>query len=183
MSPDRRLRFRSAVYAPRSQMTNGCRVLLLRLADDMNRNGVVSIPRAKLAAEFGVAPARITENIALAKGLGFLGTVRRGRPGVTAVYQGQIPAPEVRQGVPSDMVRKPGGDFVRQGVPQSEATWYATGGSQVGNAHTEAKAPAGVWPPNEKQQLGEGDGRDGAHAHLTCRHRPDEDCDCKRESA
>lgn len=181
--PDRRPRFRRAVYAPRADMTNGCRVLLLRLADDMNRNGVVSIPRSKLAEEFGVAPARITENITLAKRLGFLGTVRRGRPGVTAVYQGQIPAPEVRPGVPSDMVRKPGGDLVRDGVPLEDATWYATAGSQVGNAHCPSKAPAGVGSSNEKRQRGEAGRRDGAHAHLSCEHQATEDCDCERRSA
>jgi hypothetical protein len=104
-------------------MTNGCRVLLLRLADSMNPNGVVSIPRSQLADEFGVAPARITENITLAKKLGFLGTVRRGRPGVTAVYQGQIPD--------ANMVRKPGGDLIRESVPSEGTARYATAGSQV----------------------------------------------------
>lgn len=136
---DRRPRFRKAVYAPREGMTNGCRVLLLRLCDSMNANGVVSVPRSQLADEFGVAPARITENITLAKRLGFLDTVRRGRPGVTAVYQGLIPPP--------DMVRKPGGDMVRQGVPQKDSTWYATAGSQVDvPERADAPPPTGRGP-------------------------------------
>ena len=77
---DRRPHWRRAVYAKREGMTNGCRVLLLRLSDDMNAHGKVSIPRTRLAAEFGVAPARITEQIKLARSLGFLDIVRRARP-------------------------------------------------------------------------------------------------------
>jgi hypothetical protein len=164
---DRRPRFRAAVYAPREGMTNGCRVLLLRLADDMNVNGVVSIPRSKLATEFGVAPARITENITLAKSLGFLGIVRRGRPGVTAVYQGQIPAP--------DMVRKPGHDLVRPGVPQNEVQRYALGGSQVGNADcTSAESVTGEVR-DEKRQLGEVPHESTAEVRDRARHEYDEE--------
>jgi hypothetical protein len=79
-------------------MTNGCRVLLLRLADGMDAKGIVSIPRSTLAREFGVAPARITENVKLARQLGFLDMVRRARPGVTAVYQATNP--DLRRGTP-----------------------------------------------------------------------------------
>jgi hypothetical protein len=82
-------------------MTDGCRVLLLRLLDDMTANGIVSIPRSKLAADLGVAPARVSERIKLAKSLGLLVDVRRARPKVTAVYQATLPraialTPEVR---------------------------------------------------------------------------------------
>lgn len=90
---DRRPRWKRAVYAGCPGMTDGCRVLLLRLLDDMNRNGVVSVPRSRLAAELGVAPARISERIKLARHLGYLDLVRRARPKVTAVYQATIPAP------------------------------------------------------------------------------------------
>jgi hypothetical protein len=72
-------------------MTDGCRVLLLRLADGMNADGIVSIPRSRLAADLGVAPARVSERIKLARSLGFLDLVRRARPKVTAVYQATIP--------------------------------------------------------------------------------------------
>lgn len=89
--PPRVSRWRTAVYAHREGMTHGCRVLLLRMADDMNANAIVSIPRVKLATEFGCDPSRITEWVGLAKELGYLSTVRRGRPGVTAVYQGIVP--------------------------------------------------------------------------------------------
>lgn len=164
---DRRARFRTAVYAPREGMTNGCRVLLLRLADDMNAHGVVSIPRSTLAAEFGVAPARITENITLAKKLGLLGTVRRGRPGVTAVYQGQIPD--------ADMVRKPGHDLVRQGVPTETGTWYATAGSQVDNAKPDEEPTTGTPQLPERHLLGwlpnEGGNEEAAHPSSAHVHR------------
>ena len=94
--PDRRTRWRKAVYAPTDGMTHGCRVLLLRLSDDMNHKGIVSIPRSRLAEEFGCDPALVTRWVTIAKRLGFLDTVRRGRPHVTAVYQATIPPSEVR---------------------------------------------------------------------------------------
>lgn len=90
---DRRARWKRAVYAHRPRMTDGCRVLLLRLLDDMNVNGVVSVPRSQLAADFGVPPARVSERIKLARQLGYLDMVRRARPKVTAVYQATIPTP------------------------------------------------------------------------------------------
>lgn len=148
---DRVMRFRRSVYPKRPGLTAGCRVLLLRLSDDMSATCKVSIPRSKLAAEFGVAPARITNWVALAKELGFLSTVRRGRPGVTAVYQGMIPTPLgtrgstnaetpddtdlVREGVPSTWYGTLYQAGVREGVPQNDPTWYARAGSQevVGN--------------------------------------------------
>lgn len=89
------------MFAPRRGMTNGCRVLLLWLLRTtvpgksgqraMNANGIVSVPRSKLAADLGVDPARVTEHIRLARRLGLLDVVRRGRHGVTAVYQATIP--------------------------------------------------------------------------------------------
>lgn len=94
------MKWRKAVYADRQGMTNGCRVLLLRLSDDMDARRVVSVPRARLAEDLGVAPARITEGIKLARKLGFLDIVRRARQHVTATYCGTFPSSEVRQGVP-----------------------------------------------------------------------------------
>lgn len=94
------MKWRAAVYAPRKGMTNGCRVLLLRLSDDMNAKRLVSIPRQVLADDLGVAPARITEHIKLARRLGFLDIVQRARQHVTATYAGTIPPSEVRHSVP-----------------------------------------------------------------------------------
>jgi hypothetical protein len=120
------MRFRGAVYGQREGLTNGCRLLLLRLSDGMDGHCKVSVPRSTLAAEFGVAPARITEWVRMAKELGFLDTVRRGRPGVTAVYQGLIPAREVRPGVPSQRYARADQAEVRPGVPSTAGQRYAT---------------------------------------------------------
>lgn len=90
---DRRPAWEKAVYAHRPGMTDGTRVLLLRLLKDMGADGVVSVPRSKLAAELGIAPPRISERIKMARALGYLDVVRRARPRVTAVYQGTIPDP------------------------------------------------------------------------------------------
>jgi hypothetical protein len=152
------MRFRQAVYLDREPvkmvdvhkgkpveftMTNGCRLLLLRLSDDMDANGNVSIPRSELAAHLGTAPARITEWVHAAQRLGFLAQVRRGRPGVTAVYRGLVPsAEEVREGVPSERYARADHAVVREGVPPEATAWYATHPSQeVVAAATTETAP------------------------------------------
>lgn len=147
---DRRPRWRRAVYAPRDGMTNGCRVLLLRLSDDMNANGVVSIPRKRLADELGVAPARITEQMNKARSLGFIAVVRRARPGVTAVYQAMTPQTGVRPGVPTSEVRPPGRQGVRPGVPTSGVQGYALPHTQEGvRAGASSATPAVAESRNE----------------------------------
>ena len=128
------MRFRRGVYGKRDGLTSGCRVLLLRLSDDMNAKAIVSIPRSKLADELDVAPARITEWIAQARSLGFLDVVRRARPGVTAVYQGLVVAPEVREGVPLQRYAKPDLTEVREGVPPEKPQRYARAVPQVVSA-------------------------------------------------
>jgi len=122
---DRVVRFRRGVYQGRDVLTPGCQVLLLRLSDDMNQNAIVSIPRSTLVDEFGCAPPRITEWINHAVTAGYLSRVRRGRPGVTAVYQGLVIKPEVREGVPSQRYASADHDVVREGVPQIEGQRYA----------------------------------------------------------
>ena len=135
------MRFRQAVYGEREPvtmidlqkgkpvefaLTNGCRLLLLRLSDDMDANGNVSVPRSELAEHLGTAPARITEWVHAAQRLGLLAQVRRGRPGVTAVYRATVPGPvEVREGVPSQRYARADHVEVREGVPLYEPTWYA----------------------------------------------------------
>lgn len=113
---DRCSRWRQKILEPRKDMTDACRVLLFKLAEHMNSRGYVSVPRSKLAADLGIAPARVSERIKLARRLGYLDIVRRGRPGVTATYQAIFPDPEVRQPYQDDavcLVRQPGGDLVR----------------------------------------------------------------------
>jgi hypothetical protein len=90
------MRFRRGVYANRRKITSGCQLLLLRLSDDMNANGIVSVPRSRLAEDLACPPARITEWIAEAKEHKFLDVVRRARPKVTAVYQGLYVDPKQR---------------------------------------------------------------------------------------
>lgn len=112
-------RWRRAILEPRSGMTDPCRVLLLYLAESehMRQSGVVSVPRSTVAKDLGIAPARVSERIALARRLKFLDVVRRGRPGVTAVYQALIPPSEVReeyQASADHLVRQPGHDLVQE---------------------------------------------------------------------
>jgi hypothetical protein len=126
------MRFRGAVYPEREGLTNGCRLLLLRLSDDMSATGIVSVPRSVLAADLGVAPARITEWIRMAMDLHLLDQVRRGRPGVTAVYGAKIPTPEVRPGVPSQRYARADQAEVRPGVPSTAPQRYATAVPQEG---------------------------------------------------
>lgn len=148
---DRVMRFRRGVYANRGRITPGCQVLLLRLSEEMNPNAIVSIPRSKLAAEFACAPARITEWMNQAKDEGFLSVVRRARPGVTAVYQGLYVAPEVREGVPTPEVRKPGPLLVREGVPLIGVQRYARAVPQevVGIGTSDRGADGDVWQQRE----------------------------------
>lgn len=54
-------------------------------------SAVWSIPRQQLAETFNVHPSYITKWIQRAKAEGLIDTVRSGRPGVTAVYQGLVP--------------------------------------------------------------------------------------------
>lgn len=129
---DRRREFRRAVFIGR--MPDSVKVLLLRLLEDMDAKLIVSVPRNRLAADLGVPPARISERVAKARELGYLSQVRRGRPGVTAVYQGHsrrgtesVPL-EVRHPVPS------GGT---ESVPLSGGLEVRPDHTQVGNGHRE----------------------------------------------
>ncbi len=141
------MKFREAVYRPHPPiemldtatgdrvtftLTNGCRLLLLRISDDMSETCIVSVPRSVLADHLGVAPARITEWIRTATVFGLLDSVRRGRPGVTAVYQGLVPSAGVRRGVPSERYARADQAEVHHGVPTETPLRYAPGGSHEG---------------------------------------------------
>lgn len=106
------MKWRRSVYAS-STLTYGTKVLLLRLSDDMSANAIVSIPRSRLAEELDCRPATITEQMKQARAAGYLSIVRRGRPGVTAVYQGLV----VRAGVPSQRYENCDQAEVREDVP------------------------------------------------------------------
>jgi DNA-binding Lrp family transcriptional regulator len=103
---DRRPAFKRAVFAGR--IPDSVKVLLLRLLEDMSPKLVVSVPRSKLAEDLGVPLPRISERVKVAREKGYLSQVRRGRQGVTAVYQGMVQRRgtesvplEVRHPVPS----------------------------------------------------------------------------------
>lgn len=140
------MRFRKAVYAARRDLTSGCQLLLLRLSDDMNERCVVSVPRSVLSEDLDAPKPRITEWVAEAVKAGFLSPVVRGRPGVSAVYQGIYRGPsEVRPSVPSTRYGKPDHAEVRPGVPSTAPTRYATGGTHeeertAPSAHTVTEA-------------------------------------------
>jgi hypothetical protein len=132
-------------------MTDGCRVLLLWMLDESGRmaaRGIISVPRSAMAKALGVPPARITERIALARELGFLSVVRRGRPRVTAVYQVAIPTgwevqnPDLR-GTESE-VRSPFPLRGTESVPPQGGPEVQIPGTQVGNGSRHAeRTPAG----------------------------------------
>lgn len=121
------MRFRLGVYAARGgALTPGCQLLLLRLSDDMDARGYVSVPRSVLVEDLAAPPPRITEWLKEAVEGRFLDRVRRGQPGVTAVYQGLVRTPaEVRPGVPSQRYATADHAEVRPGVPVTASQRYA----------------------------------------------------------
>jgi hypothetical protein len=134
-------------------MTNGCRIVLLYLAEHMNAKGIVSTPRSTLAEGLGVAPARITEAIQLGRQLGFLDIVRRARPGVTATYQALIPSPvEVRHPYLADMeleVRPPGHHKVRHPYLETGSRGTNNPTPSSGSATQGSSAPAADLPSSQ----------------------------------
>lgn len=84
--------WRAVVYRHRAEgVSNGVRVLLVYLADHMNVDRTVSVPRSQIAADLGVSASEIRTRLQAARAAGLLDTVRRGRPGVTAVYAATFP--------------------------------------------------------------------------------------------
>jgi hypothetical protein len=102
-------------------MTDGARVLLLRLLDDMDAQGHVSVPRSKLAADLGVAPARVSERIKLARALGLLDVVSQPRPQAAAVYAATIPRQIQGYASRTSEVRQPVSVGGTDSVPQQRA--------------------------------------------------------------
>lgn len=168
------MRFRQAVYADRAGMTNGCRLLLLRLSDDMDAKGYVSVPRSALADHLGVAPARITEWIKAATSLGFLDRVRRGRPGVTAVYAAKVPALGTPGRTPLE-VRESRPRGVRPGVPLSGPQRYATAVPQEGE-QTEGIETAGTSRTPRRGSEDQDEGMDAASRPTACEAHGWADC-------
>lgn len=155
------MRFRQGVFANRRNISAGCQVLLLRLSDSMVAKAIVSVPRSQLAEDLAAPKSRVTEWVQQAREAGFLGVVRRGRPGVTAVYQGQYVHPvEVRPAVPSQRYGNCDHAEVRPGVPSSDSQRYAQQGSQV----VVPTAAIGASVPNHPEQRGFDQGADDSRA-------------------
>jgi hypothetical protein len=139
-------------------MTDPCRVLLLRLLDDMNVNGVVSIPRSRLSADLGIPPARVSERVKQAREIGLLTVVRYGAPGVTAVYQASLPdSMRGTSDVPTTglvEVRPPVPSGGTSDVPQSGGLEVR----QTGTHCVETSAHIGdlsEWATSQREQRGE----------------------------
>lgn len=97
--------WRALVYRYRGPgVGNGVRVLLIYLADHMRPNRTVSVPRSTIARDLGISTAEVTKRMKAAKDAGLLDPVQRGRPGVTAVYQGLFPSPVRGMGNPTSGV-------------------------------------------------------------------------------
>lgn len=160
--PARVARFRQGVYGGRDLISAGCQVLLLRLADGMDHKCIVSIPRSQLADEFAVPPPRISEWIGQARNAGYLDQVRRGRPGLTAVYQGLYVVPAK----------------VRPRVPVSEDLSLAKGYGSPDQVGVRPGVPSGtgleVRPRHT--QVGSGSGELGDHLHSTPRNHAEGAC-------
>lgn len=149
---DKRVAFRRAVFVGR--MPDSVKVLLLRLLEDMDSKLIVSVPRSRLAADLGVPMPRISERVKVARDLGYLDQVRRGRPGVTAVYQGlrgtgSVPRAEVRHPVPSRGT---------ESVPLSTGLEVRPDHTQVGTGRSERTDPldAGTQRGSEERSVERG---------------------------
>lgn len=115
------MRFRASVFS--SQLNWGCRTLLLLMADGMNENCIVSIPRTTLASELNCAEARVSEWVREAREAGFLSVVKAAKPGRTAVYQGLR---GVRTADPSQGYAEPDTYGYADRTPQGYAERVAT---------------------------------------------------------
>lgn len=81
----------------KTQRFGEVRSLLLYIAHDprVKPNLQWSIPRSELAATFGVTEHQIRGWLKMARTAGLLACVVQGRPGVTSVYQGLVPAQDM----------------------------------------------------------------------------------------
>lgn len=146
------MRFRRGVYVSRRSLTAGCQLLLLRLSDDMNANGIVSVPRSQLARDLAAPESRISEWVSQAKVAGFLSVVKPARPGRTAVYQGLDGRAQVRPGVPTEGYGNSDLYGVRPGVPpRGTPSTPPTEGVQADPIETDSTATTSQRSSYEKR--------------------------------
>ena len=82
--------WRRAVYQS-PLISDAVRVYLLKLADHMSADRLVSVPRSQIARELSRHEQRIAERTKAAIEADFLAVVSKGYKGHTAVYQGTFP--------------------------------------------------------------------------------------------
>lgn len=81
-----RERWRREVYRTPA-ITDGCRVVLLAMVDDMRQDGYVTVPRDQLADRLGKSERKVSQRLAEAVDARLLDRVVRGQKGRTAVYR------------------------------------------------------------------------------------------------
>lgn len=86
-----------------TDITDGCRVLLLALAKNMDAKGYVSVPRTELARQIGRNERRVGERLEQAVESHYLTRVRRGQKGVTSVYRAMLPAAQQAANPPAEI--------------------------------------------------------------------------------
>lgn len=81
--------WKALVYRHRGPgVSNGVRVLLIYLADRMEADRTVSVPRSTIARDLGVSEREVTARVKAARDAGLLDTVIPARRCAAAVYRG-----------------------------------------------------------------------------------------------
>lgn len=88
---NRRDRWKQGVQRDRLLPAPARLFLVATLAPRMSAQGIVSVPRQKLAASAGVSQRQVTKYITVAKSRGWLTVIQPGYRTMTAVYQGVFP--------------------------------------------------------------------------------------------
>lgn len=89
--PRRSLRSRWLPKVYLAPVSDGTKLLLVLLAESMNENGYVSVPRDELAQKLGRHKAKVSARLKEAVDARLLDRVVAGHKGTTAVYRAMIP--------------------------------------------------------------------------------------------
>lgn len=80
----------------RAPVTNSVKFFCSYLYEHMDGSRMVSRPRAAMAHDLGRDERTIDRYVTATRRAGLIDTVVRGQKGVTAVYQGTFPPPELK---------------------------------------------------------------------------------------
>jgi DNA-binding Lrp family transcriptional regulator len=155
-------RWVAEVWSSRA-IKDGCRVLMLLLAEDMTESGyAAAVAREEWAERLGIAPRRVTERITEATKAGLLTKVGGGYNGQTARYAAQLPDMKVADIAPPSKVADvppPSARRWRESrhlqPPPSTASEPDEGGGQVAPIRARATTDASRVPTPAP----DGDGR------------------------